>query len=162
MRKSLIDSAMIDSAALRAEAQPAVWLDISHIAQVQVTSEDSNYPAESAFSFGKGQGWRAGVRGEQTIRLIFDQPQRLKRIWLRCEEARVERTQEFVLRWSSGKDDRRKEIVRQQWNFSPSGSVIEIEDYAVDLNNVLLLDLTIDPDMNRREAFATLAEWRVA
>ena len=38
--------------------------------------------------------------GAQTIRLIFDQPQKLKRISLVFEESETERTQEFVLRWS--------------------------------------------------------------
>jgi hypothetical protein len=157
MRKSFIDSA-----ALEPKAQPGAWLDVDRIAQVQVTSEDSDYPVESVFSSGNSHGWRAGVRGKQTIRLIFDHPQPLKRIWLRFEETGVGRTQEFVLRWSPGKDGRRQEIVRQQWNFSPDGSTVEVEDYAVDLKHVWLLELAIDPDLNRREAFATLSEWRLA
>ena len=56
MRKSLIDSS-----ALETQAQPATWLDVGRIAQVQVTSEDSDYPVESVFSFGKRQGWRASA-----------------------------------------------------------------------------------------------------
>ena len=157
MRKSLIDSG-----ALEPKGQSAAWLDVGRVAQVQVTSEDSDYPVESVFSSGKSHGWRAGVGGEQTIRLIFDQPQCLKRIWLRFEETGVDRTQEFALRWSPGRDGRRQEIVRQQWNFSPGGSMNESEDYSVDLKDVWLLELTIIPDLNRREAFATLSEWRIA
>jgi outer membrane receptor protein involved in Fe transport len=38
-----------------------------------------------------------------------------------------------------------KEIVRQQWNFSPAGSTTEIEDYAVDLDGVSVLELAIQP-----------------
>jgi len=158
MRKYLLDSLSCE-----AEVQPSsAWLDLERIAQVQVTSEDPDYPVEAAFSFGKGPGWRAGGRGEQTIRLIFDQPQRLRRLWLRFEETSIERTQEFALRWCAHWDDRRQEIVRQQWNFGPHGSRTEIEDYAVDLDGVLFLELIIEPDLRRRQAFATLADWRIA
>jgi hypothetical protein len=46
------------------------------------------------------QGWRAASSGTQTIRLIFDEPQRLARIALVFEETETARTQEFALRWS--------------------------------------------------------------
>jgi hypothetical protein len=51
--------------------------------------------------------------------------------------------QEFVLRWSSRVGQRFREIVRQPWNFSSPGGVREIEDYAVDLSNVGVLELII-------------------
>ena len=54
-----------------------------------------------------------------------------------------------------------REIARQQWNFSPEGSVTEIEEYAVDLNGVSVLELAIRPDLGRGEAAATLASWRM-
>jgi len=55
----------------------------------------------------------------QTIRLIFDEPQSLRRIALVFEETEIERTQDFVLRWSGDCGGSFQEIVRQQWNFSP-------------------------------------------
>ena len=55
-----------------------------------------------------------------------------------------------------------KEIVRQQWNFSPAGSTSEIEEYKVALDGVATLELAIKPDLTRGEAPATLARWRVA
>jgi hypothetical protein len=57
--------------------------------------------------------------GPQTIRLVFDKPQKLRRIWLKFEETEIKRTQEFVLRWSPDGGRSYREIVRQQWNFSP-------------------------------------------
>ena len=54
---------------------PEGWLDLDQIAHVAVTSEDPQFPIESAFIPG-ASGWRAGGRGEQTIRLTFDPPQR--------------------------------------------------------------------------------------
>ena len=65
-----------------------------------------------------GEGWldveRAATSGSQTIRVIFDQPQRLGCISLVFEERESERTQEFVLRWSKDGGNSFTEIVRQQ------------------------------------------------
>jgi hypothetical protein len=66
------------------------------------------------------------------------------------------------LRWCENRDDPLTEIVRQQWNFSPQGSVTESEDYQVDLKKVSILELTINPDLGKGEAIAKLADWRVA
>jgi len=49
--------------------------------------------------------------------------------------------QEFVLRWSSDNGNSFREIVRQQWNFSPPDSIREAEDYAVELSEVTTLEL---------------------
>jgi hypothetical protein len=138
------------------------WLDLEQIAQVEVTSEDPHCPVESAFAVGASSGWRAGGGGEQTIRLVFDTPQRIHRIRLRFLEMQVERTQEFSLQWRTDRHGHAREIVRQQWNFSPQGATTEIEDYSVDLDRVGILELSINPDVSHRESVATLAEWRVA
>ena len=131
-------------------------------ASVEVSSEDSAHPIEAAFSLQQGAGWRAASAGKQVITLIFDQPRPIHRIHLRFDESEAVRTQEFTLRWSARKGDPFTEIVRQQWNFSPDGSMSESEDYQVDLKAVSFLQLTIDPDQGRGEAIASLADWRVA
>ncbi len=77
------------------------WLDLDKLASVEVSSEDENHPIESGLLGDEKRGWRAAEFGSQTIRLIFDNPQRLKRIFLAFEDSEVHRTQEFVLRWSS-------------------------------------------------------------
>ena len=157
MRKSIIGQTAIDIP----PQQDDNWLDVQSIASVEVTSEDPDFPVESVFNFGKGPGWRASAGGRQTIRLKFDKPQRLKRIWLRFVETERERTQEFTLRWSGEAASSMREIVRQQWNFSPDSSV-EIEDYGVDLSGVSILELTLKPDIASVQSRATLAEWRLA
>ena len=58
------------------------WLDIDRAAVVEVTSEEKDHPVETALLAGETRGWRAADSGTQTIRLIFDQPQRLTRIAL--------------------------------------------------------------------------------
>src|SRR6266404_1035888 len=115
MRKRLITRTP-ESIRTRGES----WLDVEGQAVVEFTSEDKNYPVESAFVSG-AQGWRAAAPGSQTIRLVFDQPQRLRCISLVFEEKETARTQEFVLRWSPDGGNSFREIVRQQWELQPSG-----------------------------------------
>ena len=111
---------------------------------------------------GEAQGWRAASPGTQTIRLLFDHPQKLKRIALVFEETETERTQEFVLRWSHAGGRSFREIVRQQWNFSAPNTTREIEEYTVQLSDVSVLELVIVPDICRGEARASLKSLRVA
>jgi hypothetical protein len=138
------------------------WLDIERAALVEFTSEDKNYPVESAFVSGEARGWRAAAPGAQTIRVVFDQPQRLKHISLVFEENETTRTQEFVLRWSSNDGNSFQEIVRQQWNFSHPSTKREIEEYQVELSNVTMLELIIVPDINGGDARASLKSLRLS
>jgi hypothetical protein len=138
------------------------WLDLREIATLEVTSEDPQFPIDSVFTLTDGPGWRASQTGEQQIRIIFDQPISVRHIQLHFLEPELERTQEFTLRWSSAHGGTPQEIVRQQWNFSPTGSTSEIEAYQVRLDDLSMLELTIKPDLGRDRAPATLAKWRVA
>jgi hypothetical protein len=137
-------------------------MDLGQIATVEVTSEDPGFPIESVFNATAGPGWRASQKGEQQIRLIFDQAVFVHRIQLHFLEPTRDRLQEFTVRWSSADGGQPKEIVRQQWNFSPAGSTSEIEDYEVNLDGVSTVELVIKPDLTHNEALATLAAWRVA
>ncbi|UVT18408.1 MAG: carbohydrate-binding protein [Nitrospira sp.] len=138
------------------------WLNVEGLAEVEITSEHPSHPIESAVLAGRGSGWRAAGPGRQTIRMIFTHPQALRRIWLHFHEPEVERTQEYVLRWSSDHGQSFQEIVRQQWNFSPLGSTNETEDHHLDLQAVTLLELSIIPDISQGNAFASLAQLRLA
>jgi hypothetical protein len=138
------------------------WLDLEGAGAVEVTSEEKEYPVESALVAGGMRGWRAASPGIQTIRLIFDEPQRLRRISLVFEETQTERTQEFVLRWSPDGGRSFREIVRQQWNFSPPNTIREIEKYHVELSDVTVFELVIVPDINRGSARASLESLRLS
>ena len=157
MRKSQITQ-IPQNAPLRDQA----WMDVDRIASVEVSSEDADYPIESALLLEGKKGWRAANPGMQTIRLIFDEPQKLRRILLVFEDAENIRTQEFVLRWSPDIQYSSREIVRQQWNFSPPDSVRETEDYAVELSEVKVLELVIVPDKSGGEVRASLVSLRLA
>jgi hypothetical protein len=134
------------------------WLDLEPLAQVEITSEDADHPIEAALIPGRGSGWRAARPGEQTIRLLFDEPLKLRRIHLLFREDQQERTQEFVLRWSPNRGQSYKEIVRQQYNFSPLGTTREMEDYRIDLDGVTTLELRILPDISGGNACGSLEE----
>ena len=132
------------------------------VLRVRICSEDSQHPIESAFAEGNTGGWRASEQGKQTIKLFFDEPQQIRRIWLQFVEVAKERTQQFTLQWSKDKTDALRPLFQQQWNFSPSGSTSQIEDYKVQLDGVWMLQLVIDPDISRGTAVATLEKWRLS
>lgn len=157
MRKRLIDSAGLGPAQTVMD-----WKDLSELAEVELTSEDRAYPIESALLQDGGVGWRAGAPGPQVIRLLFDLPQRISAIQLAFVESTVERTQEYQLRWSSDGGNTFHEIVRQQWNFSPSGETTETETHHVKLPDVTVLELAIKPDIGNQDRIATLRRLRVA
>lgn len=138
------------------------WLDLEALSEVEVTSEDERYPVESALVPAHGAGWRAAAPGRQVIRLLFDQPQSLRRIWLSFTETESERTQEYLLRWSPDGGKSFRDIVRQQWTFSPGGSTSETEKHEVELSGVTVLELAIVPDIRGGEAVASLAQLRLA
>src|SRR6185369_13609658 len=113
MRKRLID---LTEPSDPKPDQP--WFKLDEISHVELTSEATAYPIEDALIPGGECGWRADRPGEQVIRILFDQPRSLHRIWLSFKEPDVQRTQEFVLRCSSDGGQSYKEVARQQWNFS--------------------------------------------
>ena len=137
------------------------WLDVKRLARLEATSEDSRYPVESAFEE-DGEGWRAAEVGKQSIKLVFDEPQRIQRIRLCFLELDAERTQEFTLHWSTDHIAPLRPLVRRQWNFSPTGSIAQIEEYEVDLDGVRTLQLIVSPEIKSIPAIATLISWRLA
>ncbi|HEY7547356.1 MAG TPA: carbohydrate-binding protein [Blastocatellia bacterium] len=138
------------------------WLNLEDLAEVEISSEDAMHPIESALLSDTESGWRAAHPGEQAIRLLFDQPQRIRHIRLLFVESETVRTQEMVLRWSADGGQSFRDIVRQQWNFSPPDTMRELEDYRVDLSDVTVLELSIVPDISGGDARASLKELRLA
>ena len=161
MQKEIIGHTAAAAAKTHESAQ---WLDLESISRVEITSEDEAFPIENALSLNpecNECGWRAASPGPQTIALVFTVPTHLRRIFAEFIEHGAERSQELVLRYSSAAEKNR-EIVRQQWNFSPTGSSQEVEDYTVDLEGITRLELVIDPDRGRDECRATLNALRLA
>ena len=157
MRKTLINQPIENS--MPSELN---YLDLENLAQVEISSEYQEHPIESAFVEGSESYWRAALPGEQTIRLIFDQPQAIKHIFLLFDEQEQPRTQEFVLLWRKDNEDHFREILRQQYHFSPPHSAQETENYTVDLKQLKALELRIVPDISGGEACAKLTLLRLS
>ncbi len=155
MRKRVIKSP--DDASKNASAE---WLDLERLAQVEVTSEEEAHPVEAALLLDKEAGWRAAEPGEQRIRILFDEPQKLRRIQL-LFVVQEERTQEFTLRWVN-EEGQTQEIARQQYNFSTGGTTRELEEYSVELEEVAVLELHLIPDISGGQARASLEQLRLA
>jgi hypothetical protein len=156
MRKSIVSQPKTPGSS----TSTGPWLDLAEIASVEISSEDAQHPIENALQAGAG-GWRAADPGPQVIRLNFDQPQSIRRIRLEFREERNQRSQEFAV-FASSANYQRREVVRQQWGFSPGGSAVEVEDYSVDLHAVSGLELEIDPGRHDKQAIATLESISVA
>ena len=159
--KNSLRKRLISPIRQNAQSLEPPWLELDRAAAVEVTSEDPQHPIEGALVRGDKRGWRASEAGTQTIRLIFDRPQNIERIELAFDENASARTQEFVLRWMPKMGEAR-EIVRQQWNFSPPATVHEAENFSVQLSGVSALELSITPNIAGGQDHASLSQLRVA
>jgi hypothetical protein len=139
MRKSIVSPS-----AVAATPISDLWRDLERIARVEISSEDEQFPIERALGKKETTGWRAAETGPQLIRLHFDEPLNIKRLRLHFVDRAAERSQEFAVYAGAGAE--LKEVVRQQWSFSPHGSTEEIEDYTVNLSGITTLEVRIDPD----------------
>jgi hypothetical protein len=74
----------------------------------------------------------------------------------------AEETQEFVLRWSADEGRSFREIVRQQWNFSPLNAIREVEEFQAALSAVTVLELVIVPGISRGAGRASLKSLRLS
>jgi hypothetical protein len=134
-------------------------IDIAAVATVLVTSESPEHPIDRAFDALSGPGgtrWVAGEVGEQTVILAFDAPLSIRRVALEVEEMEVPRTQEIQLAVSDDGGQTYRELVRQEYNFSPPGTTFEREDWAVAAGGVTHLRLHIKPDKGGKPCRATI------
>ncbi len=135
------------------------WFGLEVIAGMRVSSEAEDAPVENVLDPESETGWRAGEPGPQIIQITFSGAINIRHIQLLFRESRLARTQEFAVRYGVTGGERR-EIIRQQWTFSPQGSTEEVEDYRVSLKDVVILELAIIPDINNGGAHASLARLR--
>ena len=159
MRKSIVSPSAVTATPIS-----DIWRDLERIARVEISSEDEQFPIEHALGRKETTGWRAAGTGPQLIRLHFDEPLNIKRLRLHFVDQATERSQEFAVFAGSGPE--LKEVVRQQWSFSPYGSTEEIEDYTVNLSGITTLEVRIDPDRShdpkQSREYASLQSLRLA
>ena len=140
-------------------------ISIADVATVQVTSEEADHPIDNAFDHNRGPGgsrWIADGPGEQTVILLFDSPQTIRKIGVEVEELAVSRTQELSASVSSDGGRTYRELVRQEFNFSPPATSFERELWSVSAGAVTHLRLEIMPDKGGRVGRATLTALTLA
>jgi hypothetical protein len=133
--------------------------DIPKLATVLVTSEDAEHPIDRIFDGERGRGatrWIAAGTGEQTVILAFDAPQTIRTIVIEVEETSVSRTQEIVLAVSDDGGQAYRNLVRQEYNFSPPGTTFEHEEWSVNVHDATHLRIGIKPDNGDKACRATL------
>ena len=159
MRKSIVSPSAVATTPIS-----DLWRDLERIARVEISSEDEKFPIEHALGKKETTGWRAAATGPQLIRLHFDEPLNIKHLRLHFVDKTAERSQEFAVYAGSGPELR--EVVRQQWSFSPNGSTEEIEDYKVNMSGITTLELRIDPDRShdpkQSQNYASLLSLKLA
>jgi hypothetical protein len=146
-------------------ASPAPEKDIATIATVLVTSEHPDHPIDHAFDGQRGpraSRWVAGESGEQRLILAFDAPQTIRNVLVEIDEPDVSRTQEMTLSISTDGGQTYRELVRQEYTFSPPGTSREREDWLVNADDVSHLQLTIKPDKGGKACRATLTTLALA
>jgi hypothetical protein len=134
-------------------------INVASAATVLVSSEDPEHPVDHAFDSHRGPGgtrWIAGERGEQTVIVAFDAPEAVGRVILEFEEPELVRTQELQLAISSDGGRTYREVLRQEYNFSPPGTTFEREDWAVSAAGATHLRLQVKPDKGDNPCRATL------
>jgi len=138
---------------------PAGEINVAAVATVLVTSETADHPIDNVFDGRRGPGgsrWIAEKPGEQTLILAFDVPQMIRKITLEVEEQVVSRTQELALSLSQDGGQTYRQVVRQEFNFSPPGTAFEREQWTVSAEMVTHLRLWIKPDKGNQVYKATL------
>jgi len=127
-------------------------ISIPDSATVMVTSEMSEHPIDHMFDGHHGPRstkWVAGEAGDQSVILAFDTPCNLRKVSLEVEETDVERTQELTLAISHDGGQTYREVLRQEYTFSPPGTTFEREEWCVPAVSVTNLWVWLRPNKGK-------------
>jgi hypothetical protein len=159
LRKQVIPRRPVESASFEGD------IPVAQVATVQVSSEQAIHPIDNVFDNRRGPGgscWIADGPGEQTLILVFDSPQTIRKVSLEVEELSVSRTQELSASVSSDGGRTYRKLVRQEFTFSPPSTSFEREVWSVEAEGVTHLRLDIKPDKGGRVGQATLTSLSLA
>jgi hypothetical protein len=154
LRKQIIKELPRAEAASKADAK-----DIASIATVLVTSESPDHPVDHLFDARDGRGgtrWVAAADGEQAVIVAFDTPQVIREVSLEVEELDTSRTQALVLSLSRDGGRTYREILRQEFTFSPPDTTFERENWTVPAESVTHVRVVVQPDKGNAPRRATL------
>jgi hypothetical protein len=139
-------------------------VDIASCARIAYSSEDPAHPVEHLLDGRSGPGatrWTS-ARPDVIEQIVveFDRPQTISRLVYEVEEAVRERTQEVRVEVSEDGGGTYRQILVQEYTFSPGGATYQREDQRLGLRRVSHLRLTIVPNKNG-SGTATLTSLRL-
>lgn len=150
----MTDSPRLRKRPLEADAamsgRAANEIDIAGCATVSYSSEDPAHPVEHLLDGQSGPGatrWMS-ARPDTIEHLVveFDHPQTISRLEYEVEEPARERTQEVRVEVSEDGGRSYRQIVVQEYNFSPGGATYQREERRLDLHRITHVRLTIVPN----------------
>lgn len=139
-------------------------INIASLATLAYSSEDPDHPLEHLVDKHSGRGgtrWAsARLNATERIVLEFDHPQRIACLVYEVEECWQERTQEVRVEISSDHGRTYRQVLVQEYTFSPQGATFQHEDLRLDLPAITHLSLTIVPNKGG-SGVATLTSLRL-
>ena len=148
----------------QANAGAADEIDIAGGATIAYSSEAPDHPVEHLLDGNSGPGATRWISARpdtvEHILVEFDRPQTISRLLYEVEETERERTQEVRVEVSEDGGRTYRQILVQEYNFSPGGATYQREEQGFNLRQVSHLRLTIVPNKNG-PGTATLSALRV-
>jgi F5/8 type C domain len=140
-------------------------IDIAGCATIAYSSEKPAHPVEHLLDGHSGPGGTRWISARpdviEQIIVEFDQPQAISRLVYEVEEAVRERTQEVRVEVSEDGGRTYRQILVQEYTFSPGGATYQREEQRLNLLQVSRLRLTIVPNKNG-SGTATLTALRLS
>ena len=139
-------------------------IDIASRATVAYSSENPAHPVEHLIDghYGRGSTYWASARPNATERIVleFDRPQQISCLVYEVEECRQERTQEVRVEVSSDCGRSYRQVLVQEYTFSPQGAIFQHEELRLELPTITHLSLTVVPNKSG-SGVATLTALRL-
>src|ERR1700730_1233264 len=127
-------------------------IDTAGCAAIAYSSENPAHPVEHLLDGRCGPGATRWISARpDTIEQIvveFDRPQAISRLVYEVEEAVRERTQEVRVEISEDGGRKYRQILAQEYTFSPGGATYQREEQRLNLPQISHLRLTIVPNKN--------------
>jgi hypothetical protein len=125
-------------------------IDIAGCATIAYSSEDPTHPIENLLDglFGPGGTRWIGARPDTAEHIVveFDRPQTISQLVYEVEETMRERTQEVRVEASDDGGRAYRQILVQEYNFSPRGATFQREEQRFDLRRITHLLFMIFPN----------------
>jgi F5/8 type C domain len=125
-------------------------VDIASCATIAYSSEDPAHPVEHLLDGRSGPGATRWISARpdaiEQIVVEFDEAQTISRLVYEAEEVLRERTQEVRVEVSDDGGRTYRQVLVQEYTFSPRGATYQREEQRLNLNQLSHLRLTIVPN----------------